>query len=233
MVLVLIVDIDTMATWWPLLLQDNKWKTMIHDTQEQSRLAAIQDLTAFKLSFCAWLLLYHQFPRARFIRAPSGRPALKDAPEVMNFNIAHDGHYSVFAHDAALQYVGIDVVSMKFFWSENEKNDYAMMKRSLFTQAEQQWIGESQTNFYIMWAVKEALFKATGEGLGASWQEREVMLKHVESGVLEFTVLRDNQWRVQVQKIDGDTILAVATKPHFTDFTLQLLAAENLLPNNL
>jgi 4'-phosphopantetheinyl transferase len=76
----------------------------------------------------------------------------------IEFNISHSGDYVVIAISS--QPIGIDVEVINYDF------DYTSLIPTIFSEEETEYINQSKTiGFYTLWTRKEAILKATGEGL--------------------------------------------------------------------
>ena len=87
-----------------------------------------------------------------FLLAENKKPYIND----ISFNISHSGDYVVLA--ISKKAIGIDVEIIKNHF------DYDPLAEVCFTQNERKLITNLE-NFYTFWTRKEAILKATGEGL--------------------------------------------------------------------
>lgn len=87
-----------------------------------------------------------------FLMTKTNKPYLKD----MNFNISHSGDYVVIA--ISIRPIGIDIELIKNHF------DHDSLEEVCFTRNERKLITTLE-DFYTFWTRKEALLKATGEGL--------------------------------------------------------------------
>lgn len=101
---------------------------------------------------------------------PHGKPAV-DLPEPLAFNLSHSGRVVVVA-TAWDREVGIDVQQVT-------PVDHRGLARRFFTRAESQDIAARRhpadlERFHQLWARKEAVLKATGEGIGGGLGDIDV-----------------------------------------------------------
>ncbi|GGW84890.1 4'-phosphopantetheinyl transferase [Alteromonas halophila] len=99
---------------------------------------------------------------AEFCVNEHGKPALKDAASGVHFNLSHSG--STIAIAVAAQPVGVDIETHKV------RRNLQQIADSVFHPREWHpgmWGTEAQQlqHFYRLWTLKEALVKATGQGL--------------------------------------------------------------------
>ena len=117
----------------------------------------------------------HQSPAAlRFNYAERGKPMLADDASGIYFNLAHSADHAVYA--VARRPVGADLETM-----ERTPDKIALAERICTTR---EWIAfqalpqMAQTAaFFNCWTRKEALLKATGQGLGGGFKTLELCFR--------------------------------------------------------
>ncbi|WAC41141.1 4'-phosphopantetheinyl transferase family protein [Pedobacter sp. SL55] len=93
----------------------------------------------------------------------------------IEFNISHTGDYVLIA--ISPKPVGIDVEYL------NREFDFKSILDITFSKNEIEFIGNKDidpTNFYVMWTRKEALLKASGEGVSDNLHLIECLEEHLE-----------------------------------------------------
>ncbi|MDQ8005661.1 MAG: 4'-phosphopantetheinyl transferase superfamily protein [Pedobacter sp.] len=93
----------------------------------------------------------------------------------IEFNISHTGDYVLIA--ISPKAVGIDVEYL------NREFDFKSILDITFSKKEIDFIGDKDvdpTNFYVMWTRKEALLKASGEGVSDNLHLIECLDEHLE-----------------------------------------------------
>jgi len=93
----------------------------------------------------------------------------------IEFNISHTGDYVLIA--ISPKAVGIDVEFL------NREFDFKSILDITFSNKEIDYIGNKDinpTNFYVMWTRKEALLKASGEGVSDNLHLIECLDEHLE-----------------------------------------------------
>jgi 4'-phosphopantetheinyl transferase len=112
--------------------------------------------------------------RLDFIYSPQGKPALVPElnPAQIHFNLAHSGDLALLAI-TRVGPVGIDVERIR------EVKDAADLVARFFCARENELFQrlpatEKPAAFFNLWTRKEALLKATGEGIGKALSEVEV-----------------------------------------------------------
>lgn len=106
-----------------------------------------------------------------FQRTKKGKPYLVNPPfDIFGLNTSHQGEYTVFASSCTDQ-VGVDVMRLDMCRGNKTADEYinSMAKsasvdelRNMRGQATEQM---KMTVFYRYWCLKEAVLKATGEGI--------------------------------------------------------------------
>ena len=94
---------------------------------------------------------------------PLGKPALvpADGSEDLRFNYSHSGGLAVYAFTVRAD-VGVDTERIRSL------PDLDAIVRSMFTEAERLSLGREENRleqFFHLWTAKEAVLKASGEGL--------------------------------------------------------------------
>ncbi|XP_006814968.1 L-aminoadipate-semialdehyde dehydrogenase-phosphopantetheinyl transferase-like [Saccoglossus kowalevskii] len=162
----------------------------------------------------------------KLARTDKGKPFLlntvpKHLPN-FNFNVSHQGDYSVIAAEPALQ-VGVDVMKVE---QPNRTNvpDFFHTMRKQFTEHEWKTIKRPRTEwkqlemFYRHWCLKESYIKAIGIGLGYDLLRLEFHLQTEELGVnvtshdtaVYVDGAFDHNWHFQETKLDDKHCVAVA-----------------------
>ncbi len=125
-----------------------------------------------------------------FSYGPYGKPALKTVfhDKTLQFNLSHSNSLAVFIFSWDRR-VGIDI---EFIHALSSEDRFA---EQLFSPRESALIsslsGEEKLNaFFKLWTCKEAVFKASGDGLTKPIDQAEILLTEGES--------------VQLVSIDGD-----------------------------
>ena len=106
-----------------------------------------------------------------FIFHDHKKPTVND----LEFNISHTGDYVLIA--ISPKPVGIDVEYL------NREFDFKSILDITFSKNEIDFIGDKDvdpTNFYVMWTRKEALLKASGEGVSDNLHLIECLEEHLE-----------------------------------------------------
>ena len=145
----------------------------------------------------------------QFVIGPHGKPYLKDSPLDLQFNVSHSGDrviYGVMLNQA----IGVDIekvapdfnqaIAHRFFSAEENRQLNELLPR------------EKTNAFYQLWAAKEAVIKAAGQGLLIPLHTFSVDL----SQKIQHIKLQQNQYHVQsfVVHPDYQAALAAALPVH-------------------
>ena len=107
-----------------------------------------------------------------FETLPRGKPRLADSSQ-LEFNRAHSGDLMLLAVTRDMP-VGIDVERIRPI------NDALGIARRFFTRREAQWLeqrdpGDADQAFFRLWTRKEAILKASGEGISNTLATLELL----------------------------------------------------------
>jgi 4'-phosphopantetheinyl transferase len=92
----------------------------------------------------------------------------------IDFNISHSGDYLVVAVSRCQQ-VGVDIEIC------NQNTDVIGLGKIVFSDYEQNIVGNSTNNFFTIWTKKEALIKACGTGFGTEdYKNTRLTLQPIE-----------------------------------------------------
>lgn len=138
--------------------------------------------------------------RIQFEYGPQGKPALTKSK--VQFNVSHSDDMAVYA--VSFAEVGIDIEKI-------EEKDHDALAKRFFSETEQTALAaltktERMAAFYQMWAGKEAVVKAIGNGLYAALRDFTVQLTARQ-------VLKSKQEDIYLEQlsIDPEYAAAVAT----------------------
>lgn len=148
------------------------------------------------------------------IREPSGKPRLAAHPAI-EFNLSHSGEWAVCALDCSP--VGVDIQQIRNANMETLAARY-------FTATERAWmqslpVAERQTAFFRLWAAKESVLKARGEGLRGL---RTVPI--TVDGALQ----APTPWQLREYPMDG-YVLMVCSKGPFAETVSVISSADSVL----
>ena len=209
------IDLDAPGTpWsncWRLLDREEKFRadrfrSLSLKRQWTTSRAGLRNILA---SYCGCSSSKIEFTTGEF-----GKPELSGEIKQtgIRFNISHSGHMAVVAVAHEID-IGIDIEYKKRI------DDWSSVAERFFSPRENIQIRRLNQSrridaFYDCWTRKEALIKATGEGLSARLDEFEVSI----SSGLHIAVLADRSdeqkyigWRLDNVNIGRDFAGAVAT----------------------
>jgi len=146
------------------------------EQEKASRMFIQKDKERYVVSkFCLRTLLssFLNVPASEidFIAHTHKKPTVKG----LEFNISHTGDYVLIA--ISPKPVGIDIEYL------NHEFDFKSILDITFSKKEIDFIGDKNidpTNFYVMWTRKEALLKASGEGVSDNLHLIECLDEHLE-----------------------------------------------------
>jgi 4'-phosphopantetheinyl transferase len=121
--------------------------------------------------------------------------------EGVHFNISHSGRFTIIA--ISPKPVGIDIEYI------NEKFDFAPLLNICFKEAELNNI-HNIVDFYTLWTRKEAVLKASGEGLIDNLHDIECLKNIVKRNHINFSI--------SSIPLDQDHIISLATNTLQTKF---------------
>jgi 4'-phosphopantetheinyl transferase len=157
--------------------------------------------------------------RLEFITDANGKPHLADAAG-LHFNLAHTGDLMVLAVTAGSP-VGVDVERVR------ELKDACGIARRFFTARESGWLQGRRGKglslaFFRLWTRKEAILKATGEGLSRGLEVLELLDKR---GRLLPSVSRGSPgavWRLHALEPAAGFVAALAVPADRGDVRLKM-----------
>lgn len=169
------------------------------EQEKASRMFIPQDKERYAVSkFCLRTLLsfFLNVPanEVDFIAHAHKKPTVKG----LEFNISHTGDYVLIA--ISPKPVGIDIEFL------NREFDFKSILDITFSKKEIDFIGNKKvnpTNFYAMWTRKEALLKASGEGVSDNLHLIECLDEHLER--------KDEVFRVRTFTIEDSYVASIAS----------------------
>ena len=134
-----------------------------------------------------------------FIIGFNKKPQIASSP--LKYNVSHSGNWALIA----ISNTNLGVDTEKFDLNFN----YRSILDGNFTADEITFIGRSPQNFYLSWTRKEALTKATGQGLDENLKYIPSLdgLQLVDSSAL----LTETNWLVSSFYLDNENIGSVAS----------------------
>uniref|UniRef100_A0A0N5AT27 L-aminoadipate-semialdehyde dehydrogenase-phosphopantetheinyl transferase n=1 Tax=Syphacia muris TaxID=451379 RepID=A0A0N5AT27_9BILA len=169
-----------------------------------------------RLSGCEWKDI-------EFGRTAKGKPFLKNPPVQFGINVSHQGDYVAFASSCTPK-VGVDCMRLDVERNNKSADEYInSMARSaspdeLNMMRSQPTEAMKMAYFYRYWCLKEAILKATGEGLLSDLSRLDFRIDKKERYfrkcfITSTTVLLDgelqNQWVFEESFIDDKHVGAV------------------------
>jgi 4'-phosphopantetheinyl transferase len=118
----------------------------------------------------------------------------KPATQGINFNVSHSGNYVVIG--ISTEALGVDIEERVDMF------DYKSLLSTCFTKNEIRHINED-IDFYTFWTRKEAILKATGEGL----IDDLLLIDCVENEVYT----NDTKYRIKSHEVDNNYLLSIAS----------------------
>jgi 4'-phosphopantetheinyl transferase len=127
----------------------------------------------------------------KFSIGTNKKPYIKGAD--IKYNVSHSADWVLIA--IANTNVGVDTEKI------NPLFDFTSILEDNFSKAEIDFIGQSPQNFFLLWTRKEALTKATGQGLDENLKYMPCLdgLHPADARVL----ITDKNWQIKSFKIDG------------------------------
>ncbi len=173
-----------------------------HRTRFVARRAALRALLADYLNVTA--------AAVTFVYGPNGKPALAPAfgDHHLSFNLSHSEHLAVIAV-AIDRAIGVDVEMIK------PLDDFEAIASRFFTEKENLALHSVPPSkrlraFFNCWTRKEAVVKASGEGLTRPLDSFEVSLAPDEPARLLAWTATDPGWSLQAFTPEAGFVAAVA-----------------------
>ncbi|XP_073984271.1 L-aminoadipate-semialdehyde dehydrogenase-phosphopantetheinyl transferase [Rhodnius prolixus] len=153
----------------------------------------------------------------------NGKPYYKHNDLQLNFNISHQGRFTVLAGEIGEVELGVDIMKREYTGGKKVEDFFRIMGRS-FANEEWQAIRESPiekkqiNNFFRFWCLKESYVKATGTGITVDLQKIRFKLnsetiennKFVDDTVVFVDSVKQNNWIFQETLLLEDHCTAVA-----------------------
>lgn len=154
----------------------------------------------------------------------NGRPCVKNANIPLDFNISHQGHYTVLAGEVDNDLiVGVDVMNLQRRTGHNLTEFFRLMNK---TCSPEEWNTILSSNsdekksamFFRIWSLKESFTKATGQGIRTdmryinfklSTSRLDVQTPVVDT-VVEIDKVRNSDWFFHEWLLDQNHCVAVA-----------------------
>jgi 4'-phosphopantetheinyl transferase len=165
---VLLVDFDFDAS-----LDDTQFDVLSEDERAQaSHFMRPADVIRFASSHaalrnCLAMAVGQAAAAIRFSRSAFGRPSLtgNDAVSVVDFNLSHSGNHALIVWSATRR-VGVDIEWRRADWA------WQALVSGVFGDVDALQLAATPLarqceRFFDIWVAKEALLKASGDGIGA------------------------------------------------------------------
>lgn len=98
----------------------------------------------------------------------------KPAVDGIEFNVSHSGDYVFTAISPSPIGVDIEAIDPQFDYPPLLNKHFSIEEQSFITSGK-----NKQLNFYVLWTRKEAILKASGEGLIDQLNEVDVLNEHI------------------------------------------------------
>lgn len=181
-------------------------------------------------------------------RGKDGRPVMSNQTFPLDFNISHQGDYTVLAGEVKTNLmVGVDIMNLQQKSDQELPEFFRLMNRS-FSNDEWKTIRTPESRdaqlalFFRLWCLKESYFKAIGIGLCTDLQRFSFRLKsplHAENPcvdtIVEIDGVENSSWLFHEWLLDPEHCLSVAlssrtgsTKPQIDPMQFSLLTWSDL-----
>jgi 4'-phosphopantetheinyl transferase len=219
------------AKWKPCGVDWAKALSLIQEN-EQERICRFTFKRDAKASLVGRLMLHKliretlKIPNEviHFERTEKGKPFLPKLALPFQFNVSHQGAYTVVAASSSTELLGVDVmrIDVERFEEEAKLQDFFYTMRRQFTGRE--WTNirngdrkEQLKNFYRHWCLKESYVKAVGVGIGMNLLSLDFNVSQPLSGIVTSTLLEINgkledSWKFEEQLLDEEHCVCVALK---------------------
>jgi len=173
------------------------------------------------------------YDKITFVRDGHNRPILKDNFTAVNFNVSHQGSYTVLAGEMRNVKIGVDVMTLDYNEGKNISDFFRLMNKH-FSAAEWDEIrslgkseAEQMSMFYRHWALKESYVKALGVGVFVDLGSIDFRTnsKLSEDSITTDTVLHINgikqDWLFEETLLDSRHCVAVALQENDNSLRLR------------
>ncbi|XP_059353266.1 L-aminoadipate-semialdehyde dehydrogenase-phosphopantetheinyl transferase-like [Daphnia carinata] len=219
------------AKWRPCGVEWSKALSVIQE-KERERICRFTFKRDAKASLVGQLMLHKliretlQIPNeeVQFERTEKGKPFLPKLALPYQFNVSHQGAYTVVAASSSTELLGVDIMRIddERFEEETKLQDFFYTMRRQFTYREWKNIRhgnrkEQLKNFYRHWCLKESYVKAVGVGIGMNLLSLDFNVNEPISGIVTSTSLGidgklEESWRFEEQLLDEEHCVCVALK---------------------
>ncbi|CAL7938964.1 unnamed protein product [Xylocopa violacea] len=181
-------------------------------------------------------------------RDTCNKPILKNGSPNLNFNVSHQGDYTVLAGETRDLKLGVDVMKFEYSGGKRLSEFFRIMNRT-FSSSEWEEIKDPSLNelgqismFCRHWALKESYVKAIGTGI---YTDLKAIDFKTNSGLLEHSVTTDTvlyingmkqEWLFEETLLDSQHCVAVALQengkaPKSQHHTFEIISSDKLLAN--
>ncbi|XP_020711561.2 L-aminoadipate-semialdehyde dehydrogenase-phosphopantetheinyl transferase [Athalia rosae] len=192
------------------------------------------------------------YDKIELSRDEKGRPNLKGGNKSLNFNVSHQGNYTVFAGEVRNNLLlGVDVMKLEYSGGKNLSEYFRIMSK-IFSPSE--WVtirgNESMSEsdkvamFCRHWSLKESYTKAVGEGITIDLSR--IVFK-VNSDLVAGSLIKDTElyvdgikqsWLFEESLIDSNHCVAVALQenkcaPKSDNIKFEEINYEKLMENSV
>lgn len=184
------------------------------------------------------------YDKITFVRDERNRPVLKDNSMTVNFNISHQGSYTVLAGEIGNVQIGVDVMTLDNK-NKNVSDYFCLMDRN-FSPSEWKEIrdpgkseAEQMSMFHRHWALKESYVKALGVGISVDLKSIDFRTNSElsEDSITSDTVLYVNgikqDWLFEETLLDSRHCVAVALQENDNSLRLRNTPFEIMNYDNL
>ncbi|RZC38284.1 L-aminoadipate-semialdehyde dehydrogenase-phosphopantetheinyl transferase, partial [Asbolus verrucosus] len=166
----------------------------------------------------------HPYNKVEFVRDDKGKPILANklnCPQI-NYNVSHQGDFTVLAGAEGDLLLGVDVVKVEYPKAKNLSEYFRIMSRT-FSWQEWETIKNSGSDknqlgmFCRHWCLKESYLKAVGVGISVNLQD--VCFKINTNKLMKNCIVNDTEvyfkgekleWEFQEMLLDDQHYVAVA-----------------------
>jgi len=107
------------------------------------------------------------------------KPAIDD----VNFSMSHSGNFIIIGLDTMPIGVDIEYINIQFGFDDIIQNLFSENEKSFINNG-----SDRNLNFYTLWTRKEALLKATGEGLIDDLHQLDMLEKTIDRNQKKFEI---------------------------------------------
>lgn len=230
--------------------------------EEKDRLAKFVFRNDFDASLIGRLLMrkfvsdstQQAYGQIRFDRDARGRPRLLPVCSGLDFNVSHQGNYSVLAGHRPLASnertttIGVDVMKAEYTGGKPLSDFFRLMSRNFTTGEWANIMGASKTvsertqtrAFMRHWCLKESYVKNTGVGITIDLQSIDFAVQTLELRAADCRPVTDTTlsvlgapvsgWTFEESLLDDEHSVCVAVRHHHEDRTDAAATAAAAVP---